>query len=198
MSITTQSFKNEQKLVALAQKQQLNDLYTQKRRITLEEMQVDQTYYALNSEFLSQWKNFIRDSSRNDAPEKIDNSVLLCTHELLLFPPQKIDHTMLDFKYIIVGETDWLKLTEHYPAECVIRLKVGYNNQNEKLIVSQPNCCETCYEEQQKIERESLLNYERATIHVRRVQSKLEAEDMNEENALNDDDHTDKSFTDVS
>lgn len=58
-------------------------------------------------------------------------------------------------------------------------------------------CCESCYAELKKIERESLLNYEKAVILVRRVQAKCETEDTTEESAANDDDQTDKSFTEV-
>lgn len=58
--MTNENKKNELKQGALHQKQQFTDLYQQKKKITCEEIQVGETYYALSLEFHSQWKNFIR------------------------------------------------------------------------------------------------------------------------------------------
>lgn len=97
LSLTNQSKKNELKQGALTQKQQLHDLYNQKKKITCEEIQTNQNYYALSLDFYNQWKNFIRDVT-HDKPLEINNEVLLCDHQLLLYPPGKFDHNTSDFR----------------------------------------------------------------------------------------------------
>lgn len=98
LSLTNENKKNELKQGALAQRQQLHDLFSQKKKITREEIQINQTYYALNLQFYNQWKSFIRDVT-HEKPFEIDNSILLCDHQLFQYPPGKLDHNTLDFKY---------------------------------------------------------------------------------------------------
>lgn len=101
-------------------------------------------------------------------------------------------------RYIIVSSEDWSKLAHFYDSDCTIKFAVQFNANHEKYIESDPKCCETCYAQLKQIEQESLLNYEKATIHVRRIQSKCDTEDVNDDQSGLDDDRSDKSFGDVS
>lgn len=58
--MTNENKKNELKQGALNQKQQFADLYNQKKKITCEEIQIGENYYALSLDFHNAWKNFIR------------------------------------------------------------------------------------------------------------------------------------------
>jgi len=191
-SLTNQSKKNELKQGALTQKQQLHDLYNQKKKITCEEIQINQIYYALSIEFYNEWKNFIRDVT-HDKPYKINNELLLCEHQLLLHPPSKLDHNTSDVKYIIVTEQEWSKLNEYYQCSCAIRITATLDELGEKVVKSDPDSCFDCYEKMMKLEQERLLNYNKATIHVRFVQNKCDNE-TNDQSTNVDDDESDKSF----
>lgn len=60
VSRTNETLLNQYRQIAAEQRQKLQDLYSQKRRITWNEMQMQSSYYALSRKFYVDWRNFLR------------------------------------------------------------------------------------------------------------------------------------------
>ncbi|RWS17964.1 ubiquitin carboxyl-terminal hydrolase 48-like protein [Dinothrombium tinctorium] len=186
---------NEYRQLASEQRQKLQDLYSQKRRITWNEMQMQTSYYALSRKFYVEWKNFLRDPVHNDTPILIDNASLLCDHRNLLYAPSKVDPLIPDSKFIIVNESEWSTLAVYYSSNVTIKFTVERDDRGELVMKSDPPFCEPCHTILALREKEQLLNYNNATIYVRKIQSKCETDEKEEDNSIADDDSFDKPIT---
>jgi hypothetical protein len=60
---------------------------------------------VLSSEFVRSWLRWIMRPTEIARPDVIDNSLFICSHDLLLFDPN--DPTDLDESIAIVTRTDW-------------------------------------------------------------------------------------------
>ncbi|KAG0379479.1 hypothetical protein BGX24_000219 [Mortierella sp. AD032] len=71
-------------------------------------------YYAVSKEFMEKWQSFIKDPANNERPAMIDNSDLLCKHDLFLFDFGNVIDQKNNEDIAVIGENDWSYLHAMY------------------------------------------------------------------------------------
>ncbi|KAI1301417.1 Ubiquitin carboxyl-terminal hydrolase 48 [Halotydeus destructor] len=209
--VKNENVKNLNRTAAQEQKQSLRELYSLTRRPSIHDNdRPDEqvTYYAVSRDFFKQWQNFIRDASHYEPPVVIDNLSLVCdTHQGLIVDVLK-ESDSLDSKLVLLHEKEWSYIANKYQCNLKIsfqlltgKVEKGREEESEteavsgsKKLVSEPPFCSPCHRQLIEKELEEKLTYTKATIFVRKVQTKEEAEDIHETQINGDDDNSDKPF----
>nr|XP_018898646.1 PREDICTED: ubiquitin carboxyl-terminal hydrolase 48-like [Bemisia tabaci] len=158
--------KDRLKQEALKQKECLGELLlrsnneTSKLNLSLDASRV----YLISSDFISDWRKFIRGSGRHEPPRSIDNRHLICDCEQLLYNPEdEVERSM----FVAVTEDEWNILQELYKVHGVIT--VSRNSETGDLKI-EPDICQTCYVARLEKEHKEQLTYRNAKIFIRFVQ----------------------------
>ncbi|XP_043484568.1 ubiquitin carboxyl-terminal hydrolase 48-like [Leptopilina heterotoma] len=162
---TVQKSKEEDKVKAREQKNELRNLYYGKYRNELQKC-TDPTiiYYIVEKEFLDNWHSFIRfaETCKKSPPVGIKNSVLVCEkHQGFLYTPPPATND----GYGIVSAEEWAKLSEFYNVDCTISIR-----KEGTAYVTDPVVCMDCLYDRLNKERMASLTYDRATIYIKCIE----------------------------
>ncbi|KAF9146334.1 hypothetical protein BGX30_001348 [Mortierella sp. GBA39] len=71
-------------------------------------------YYAVSRDFMKRWKGFIKDPVKNERPKILDNSGLLCKHDLFLFNLNNPADKKHNENVAVIREDEWSYLRAMY------------------------------------------------------------------------------------
>ncbi|KAG0273225.1 hypothetical protein BGZ95_010961 [Linnemannia exigua] len=138
---------------AASEKKELSGMRT---RGSPDKILVGHRYYAVSKEFMEKWQNFVKDPANNERPAMIDNSDLLCKHDLFLFDFGNAVDQKNNEDIALIGEYNWSYLHAIYDGgpEIVIMKQEhmetdgGFEQSDALSIVqSTPALCPECRDE---------------------------------------------------
>ncbi|EPQ58342.1 cysteine proteinase [Gloeophyllum trabeum ATCC 11539] len=89
-------------------------------------------------EFVSAWRQWVRQPSQVQRPDKVDNSMFICRHGLLLIDPSSaID---IDGSVAVIPMGEWAVLKNHYPAKPLISVENRYAGEGSRIVCDLPVC----------------------------------------------------------
>ncbi|CAG2108466.1 unnamed protein product, partial [Medioppia subpectinata] len=204
-----ESFKTQHKEMAMNQKLILPNLLAERHRLVWDDLNPTARYYALSRKFLTSWKRFIKDDlgitnnmgedydiidpSKYDPPEVIENSGLLCAHQMFLYPTNKTEIVGNDCKFVILPKDEWESLIAFYSNDFEIQFLVLLNENNDKFIESIPSFCDSCFQSLILEEERERLTYNNQFIYVRKVEkNESNSDDSHDKQEINSDGYHEK------
>eukprot|EP00118_Oscarella_pearsei_P008121 m.41061 g.41061 ORF g.41061 m.41061 type:complete len:1074 (+) comp33073_c0_seq3:2-3223(+) len=148
------------------QKSELLDLYHDRNR---PETKIAETYFVVSSEFLHDWRKFVR-YPHGDIPPVVDNSDLMCCHGGLRFDPES-QAGLKQERYCIVTEKEWETLKSFYPLSATQEITV-WGAETDGSLKSRPDPCERCIAVECDLQMQKNYEFDDACVFVRRMDSK--------------------------
>lgn len=152
---------------ATLEKQCLLDLFADRNRPIVLALDPDTVLYAVNKDFIDQWRKFIRTPLSKPRPTALSNEALLCPHGKLINPPN-------DECVTLVRQHEWEALQQLYNAhpEITVGRAAG---EDQSTVPSEPELCTECHAAA-VLERS---NFVRGKVFVRRVSVRDSASSSN-------------------
>ncbi|XP_039291474.1 ubiquitin carboxyl-terminal hydrolase 48 [Nilaparvata lugens] len=153
-----EAVKGRQRQAALAQKEQLKDLFIGRSR-----QLVPGVYYIVSKDhFVEPWRIYLRKPDDENVINSLMTSMLLCPHKKLLYHPE-IDSERL----CILKENEWDTLKNFYSHDATIE----YRPNGDGKFETDPEICYPCLLERHEEEEKARLNFESANVYVQKVNS---------------------------
>ncbi|KAF9121814.1 hypothetical protein BGW39_010236 [Mortierella sp. 14UC] len=152
--------------VAASEKKELSGMKT---RCSPNRILPEHQYYAVSGEFMEKWQSFVKDPANNKRPEMIDNSHLLCKHDLFRFDFDNPVDLNNDDDIALFEEKDWSYLRAAYDVvpeivitkQALMETEESSDQRDEVFTVqSTPALCSEC-------RNERILNFAFTTLTVR-------------------------------
>ncbi|XP_075212948.1 ubiquitin carboxyl-terminal hydrolase 48-like isoform X2 [Lycorma delicatula] len=148
---------------AIYEKEQLKDLFLGKNRPELEKCVNVNTFFMLpKEEFVIPWRQYLRKPDKEEPVRSLNTSVFICQHGLLRYCPKRDSD-----KIVLLSGPEWGILTSIYSAEYTVSLTA----MDDDIVMTDPVQCQQCMQDRFDAEDKAMLNYEKANIFVRKVQS---------------------------
>ncbi|KAF9907802.1 hypothetical protein EC991_010494 [Linnemannia zychae] len=152
--------------IAASEKKELSGMKT---RCSPSKILPGHLYYAVSGEFMEKWQSFVKDPTNNKRPDMVDNSELLCKHNLFRFDFDDPVDQRNDDDISLIGERDWSYLRAAYnivpeiviTKQALMETDEISNDYNANFAVqSTPALCSEC-------QSERILDFAFTTLSVR-------------------------------
>ncbi|KAF9090462.1 hypothetical protein BGX29_011475 [Mortierella sp. GBA35] len=151
---------------ASSEKQELSGMIMRGSRV---DMLPDHRYYAVSEDFFQKWMSFVKRPTVNERPGMIDNSDLLCKHDLFLFDLGNPVDEENDDDVSVIKEDEWSYLKAMYGGgpEIIITMQESMDTDDDSAqaatrltVQSTPAHCPEC-------RNERILDFSSTTFIIR-------------------------------
>ncbi|KAG0199905.1 hypothetical protein BGX33_011321 [Mortierella sp. NVP41] len=151
---------------ASSEKQELSGMIMRGSRV---DMLPDHRYYAVSEDFFRKWMSFVKRPTVNERPGMIDNSDLLCKHDLFLFDLGNPVDEENDDDVSVIKEDEWSYLKAMYGGgpEIIITMQKSMDTDDDSAqaatrltVQSTPAHCPEC-------RNERILDFSSTTFIIR-------------------------------
>ncbi|ODM99523.1 Ubiquitin carboxyl-terminal hydrolase 48, partial [Orchesella cincta] len=155
------------KEIAAKQRSALGDLYCNRNRPDIDKVG---ELYIVSTNFVQEWKRFIKDPSRHRPVVNINNRTLICEHEKFMYPMMFVSEFLkcneeADEMVLLITPEEWLFMEENF--ECDQEIKVNVLNLDKKdNLEYRPDICNTCAESWLEGAFRRQFQYQDAPIYV--------------------------------
>ncbi|XP_071116349.1 ubiquitin carboxyl-terminal hydrolase 48-like [Haliotis cracherodii] len=151
---------------ALTQKSVLADLFAGRNRPKLD---VSMQTNVVSAAFMEEWRKFIKDNGRREPVTSITNSVLLCEHGGLLYPPTCNGHGELQDCVCLLWPSEWVMLTQHMGFDVEITAVQLEEADGSRSLVTLPEICQDCLSLRLATEESNRFIFKDCVVYVRKI-----------------------------
>ncbi|ESO85194.1 hypothetical protein LOTGIDRAFT_130809 [Lottia gigantea] len=145
------------------QKNELCDLYFDRRRPSLEDQSLSQLY-IVSKIFTTEWRKYIKDNGRTLPITCINNQILLCEHNKFLYSAQELYHQS---NVVLLYPNEWKILCSYMSCDVDINI-IRYKEDSDTNLttITIPGVCETCQQVRLQAEKDEKYNFRNTVIYV--------------------------------
>lgn len=123
--VEQKEFVDIQKQRASEQKARLPDLFHNRKRASWCSMLPEDTYFALDRQFLFKWQKFIRNPCNQEQPTVVNNRErLVCEHGKSLYNSSNSNPVLPECPFVLINQDELDGLKQHYPVDYEIKFSI--------------------------------------------------------------------------
>lgn len=159
---------NTNKRLAQVQKADLADIFNNKKRpvklVTGEEI------FVVSSQFVDEWRRFVKDPVKSDPVLEVKNIRLLCEHRKYMHPPPQNGFDLADNAEVVyLWPQEFEKVMEHFVVDYEVSVVAYEEEDNSVHVITLPEICQECLQQRENMIEMAKYVYKDATIFVRKA-----------------------------
>ncbi|XP_046553615.1 LOW QUALITY PROTEIN: ubiquitin carboxyl-terminal hydrolase 48-like [Haliotis rubra] len=132
-------------------------------------LDVNQQVNVVSAVFLEEWRKFIKDNGRREPVTSIANTLLLCEHGGLLFPPTLNGHGELQDCVSLLWPSEWAMLIQHMGFDVEVTAVQLEETDGSRCLVTFPEICQDCLSHRLATEESNRFIFKDSVVYVRKI-----------------------------